>query len=150
MVGTSGSWAARLPELMATARTLLVDLSSTVFGIGAKYICTSPRTTAVVASGAPRNATWTMLILGCCRKISADRKDVLATPAEEKLSAPGFCFARSTNSFSVFAGESGGTIATSGTDANWLTPAKYFTGSKCKLLLIDVAVLCPLEVSISV
>src|SRR5262245_5315694 len=73
MVGTFGSWVARLAELMATGRTLLVALSSMVAGIGAKYICTSPRTTAVVASGAPRNGTWTMLIFACCLKISAER-----------------------------------------------------------------------------
>src|SRR5215470_18418270 len=150
MVGTFGSWAARLAELMATGKTLLVELSSTVAGIGAKYIWTSPRTTAVVASGAPRNGTWTILILACCLKISAERKDVLATPAEEKLSVPGFCFARSTNSFSVFAGKSGGTIATSGTDATWLTPAKSLTGSNCRLLVIALAMVWPLEVSIRV
>ena len=54
------------------------------------------------------------------------------------------------NSLSVLAGESGGTIATTGTDATMLTPAKSFTGSNCTALLIAPAMVCPFEVSISV
>ena len=53
-------------------------------------------------------------------------------------------------SFSVLAGKSGGTITTSGTEATWLTPAKSFTGSNCRLLLITPAMVWPFEVSISV
>src|ERR1700745_2600235 len=114
MVGTSGSCGTRLAELMAIARTLPVELSSWVAGIGAKYICASLRITAVVASGAPLYGMCTMLILASCLKISADRYEVLATPAEEKLSWPGFSFASVMKSFSVLAANSGGTIATRG------------------------------------
>src|SRR5882762_10486023 len=106
MLGTSGSWGARLSELIAIARTLPAVLSSRALGIGAKNICTSPRITAVVASGTPLYGTCTMLILACCRKISADRKEVLAIPAEEKLSLPGEALARAMNSLSVLAGRS--------------------------------------------
>ena len=58
-----------------------------------------------------------MLILASCFRISADRYEVLAIPAEEKLSWPGFSFASAMKSFSVLPGKSGGTIATSGTAA---------------------------------
>src|SRR4029079_6526199 len=51
--GTFGSWGARLAELMAIARTLPASLSSFALGMGAKYIWTSPRITALVASGTP-------------------------------------------------------------------------------------------------
>ena len=71
--------------------------------------------TAVMASGAPLNGTCTMLILASCLKNSAGDDEVLATPAEEKLSWPGFSLASAMKSFSVLAGKSGGTIATSGT-----------------------------------
>ena len=82
--------------------------------------------------------------------ISAERNDVEATPAEEKLSCPGLSFAICRNSFSDLAGKSGGTIITIGTAATWLTPAKSFTGSNWRFLLITPAMVCPLEVSISV
>ena len=85
--------------------------------------------TAVVASGAPLYGTCTMLILASCLKISAERYEVLATPAEEKLSWPGFSFASVMKSLSVLPGKSGGTIATSGTEATRETPAKSLTGS---------------------
>jgi hypothetical protein len=54
------------------------------------------------------------------------------------------------NSFNVLAGKSGGTIMTIGTAATWLTPAKSFTGSYCRPLLMTPAMVWPLEVSISV
>src|SRR4051795_5572889 len=104
MVGTFGNCGTRLAELIASACTLPVTLRSVDDGIGAKYICTSPRTTAVTASGAPRNGTCWILIFACCRKISAERNDVLATPAEEKLSVPGFCCAIVTKSLRVRTG----------------------------------------------
>ena len=91
-----------------------------------------------------------MLIFAVCLKISADRNVVLATPADEKLSLPGFFCASAMNSFSVLAGESGGTTAASGADATTLMPAKSFTGSNGTVLLIARAMVCPFEVSISV
>ena len=75
---------------------------------------------------------------------------MLATPAEEKLSLPGFFCASSMNSLSVLAGKSAGTIAATGADATMLTPAKSFTGSNGTVLLIARAMVCPFEVSISV
>src|ERR1700755_1796057 len=124
MGGTSGSCGTLLGELVALARTLPVELNSWVAGIGAKYICASLRITAVVASGAPLYGMCTMLILASCLEISADRYEVVATPAEEKLSWPGFSFASVMKSLSVLAANSGGMIATSGTDATRATPAK--------------------------
>ena len=61
--------------------------------------------------------------------ISAERYEVLATPADEKFIVPGFSFAIARNSRSVWAGKLGGTIMTIGTVATWVTPAKSFTGS---------------------
>src|SRR4029079_8913482 len=84
-----------------------------------------------------------------CFRISADRYEVLAIPAEEKLSWPGFSFAAAMKSFSVFPGKSGGTIATSGTAATRETPAKSLTGSYWMLLLMALAIVCPFDVSIS-
>ena len=91
-----------------------------------------------------------MLSFASCRMISAARNVVLATPADEKLSLPGFFCASAMNSFSVLAGESGGTTAATGADATTLTPAKSFTGSNGTVLLIARAMVCPFEVSISV
>ena len=82
--------------------------------------------------------------------ISAERNEVEATPAEEKFIWPGFSFAIWRNSFSVLAGKSVGTIITIGTAATRLTPAKSFTGSNCRFLLITPAMVWPFEVSISV
>ncbi len=107
MVGTSGNCGTRLAELMPIALTLPLEPSSCAVGIGAIYICTSLRMTAVTASGAPLKGTCTMLILASCLKISAERYDVLATPAEEKLSWPGFSLARCDEFLQRIAGEFG-------------------------------------------
>jgi len=82
MVGTSGSWGARLSELMAMARTLPAALSSLALGMARNTFARRPDH----RGGRVRHAlvgTWTMLILAPCLKISADRNEVLATPADE-------------------------------------------------------------------
>src|SRR5262249_56041221 len=74
---------------------------------GAKYICASPPTTAVTASGALLNGTCTMLIPAALRNSAPAMKVVLARPGEEKLSVPGLALARSISSLRVLAGTSG-------------------------------------------
>jgi len=74
---------------------------------GAKYICASPRITAVTASGALRNGTWTMLMPAALRNSAPAIDVVLARPGEEKLSLPGSFFARSMTSCSVLTGVPG-------------------------------------------
>src|SRR4029078_1726709 len=91
-----------------------------------------------------------MLILAPCLKISADKNEGLATPADEKFSFPGCSVASATNSFSVLGGKSVGTIATSGTEAMTVTPAKSFTGSNWMPLLTTPAIVWPFDVSINV
>ena len=91
-----------------------------------------------------------MFTLAAWRMISAERNDLEATPAEEKFIWPGFSCAICRNSLSDLAGKSVGTIITIGTAATWLTPAKSFTGSNERFLLMTPAMVCPLEVSISV
>ena len=75
---------------------------------------------------------------------------MLARPDEAKLSAPGLSLASATSSLSVVAGESGGTIKTSGTEATCVTPENSRTGSNGRFLLRTAATVCPLDVSINV
>ena len=74
---------------------------------GAKYICASPRITAVTASGALLNGTCTMLMPAALRNRAPAMNVVLARPGEEKLSLPGFSLASSMNSFSVLGRRAG-------------------------------------------
>ncbi len=71
--------------------------------------------------------------------MAAAMKVALAGPGDAKLNLPGLALARSMNSLTDFAGESGGTIRTTGTDATGVTPEKSFTGSKVRLLLMTPA-----------
>jgi hypothetical protein len=93
---------------------------------------------------------WTISIFATCLNTSPARYDVLAVPAEEKLSVPGFCRASAMKSETVLAGNSSGTTRAAGTDVVCVTPAKSLTGSKGADRVITFATGWPLEVSISV
>src|ERR1041384_7464990 len=75
--------------------------------IGAKYMCASPRITAVTASGALLNGTWTRLIPAALRNSAPAMKVVLARPGDEKLSVPGLDLASAMRSLRLRAGTSG-------------------------------------------
>jgi len=61
--------------------------------------------------------------------IDADSPCVVAAPSEAKLSAPGFDFARSMNSFTLFAGTLGCTTRTIGVKPIIATGSKSLSGS---------------------
>ncbi len=90
----------------------------------------SPRNTAVLDSGRPRNATIVIFALTILRKSSAAIPVALPRPADAKLTPSGADFAICANSCSVFAGEFFGTIMIEGIVATLVTAAKSAIGSK--------------------
>src|SRR5262249_35359443 len=77
-------------------------------------------------------------------------KVVLASPAEEKFSLPGFSFASASRSFTFFAGRFGGVISISGDEQTRVIPEKSLIGSNGRLLFTSAATVWPLEVNIGV
>ena len=131
-------------------RTLPSALCAMALGIGANQNDTSPRRTAVIASGTPLVGKCTSFRSAACRNVSPARNVVLATPAEVKLCLPGSFFARSMNSCSDLTGRVGGTITMNGTSTRREMPTKSATGSNWTFLLIVLAMTCPFDVTIRV
>jgi len=109
-VGTCGMSGMRCAVTEAMARTRPTSAISFDRLTGAKYICPSPRTTAAMASGALLNGTCTMSIAAALRNSAPTRNVVLARPAEEKFSVPGFAFASAMISPRSLAGTPGLTM----------------------------------------
>src|SRR5256714_1412580 len=107
MVGVSGISGRRFAVADAIVITLPASDMSFERLIGAKYICASPRITAVTASGALLNGTWTRSTPAALRNKAPAMKVVLASPGEEKLSVPGLDFASAMRSFRERGGRSG-------------------------------------------
>ena len=116
---------------VAAAIALTFPASTISFAMltGTKYICASPRMTAVKASGALLNGTCTMLMPAAFLNCAPAMNVVLASPAEEKFSAPGLDFASATRSFTFLAGTSGCEIRIVGAEQTRVMPAKSCTGS---------------------
>src|SRR5262249_50794582 len=75
--------------------------------IGAKYMCASPRITAVTASGALLNGTCTRSTPAALRNNAPAMKVVLANPGDEKFSVPGLDLASAIRALRLRGGSSG-------------------------------------------
>ena len=84
-VGTFGMSGMRWAVAAAIARTLPAADWSRARLTGAKYICASPRITAVTASGALLNGTCTMLMPACLRNSAPAMNVVLARPGRREI-----------------------------------------------------------------
>src|SRR5512143_2560908 len=134
MVGNSGSACERREVVTATGRSLPDFTCGIAAGNVANMSCTWPDNSATSAGPPPLYGTWTMSIPAIDLSISPARCDELPTPAEGKLSAPGFDFASAIRSFTVFTGDDGCTTRMLGVTATRLTGAKSFTGSNGSFL----------------
>ncbi len=73
-------------------------------GIGPIIICVSPAPNAAMAGPPPLYATCVSFTPASVAKYSAARKELLPSPADEKLTAPGFAFAYLMSSATDVAG----------------------------------------------
>src|SRR5256885_13594261 len=87
-----------------------------------------------MAGPAPLYGTCTISARARMRNSSPARCDELPTPAEAKLSVPGFAFASAISSRTVRTGVEGWTTRILGVEATRLTGAKSATGSKGRFL----------------
>ena len=86
-------------------------MSGTELAIGAMKSWTRPAMMSLVASGMPLYATCTISIPAACLNTSPAKWVPLPTPAEARLSWPGFDLARAMSSFIDFAASVGGTTS---------------------------------------
>ena len=113
-VGSSGTAAERFVDVTARPRILPALCCGTVTAKSAVNMLTVPPIRSVIAAGPLLYGTGFIFTPAMLESISEDTCcEVLAYA---KLTCPGFAFARSTNSFNVFAGKSLFTATISGTE----------------------------------
>ena len=109
----SGRLSTRFGEVTARARTLPLWMCGTAVEVPTMNMPTSPAISAVIAwAEDPRYGTWVISTFATALNNSAARWGAVPTPIEAKLSAPGFCRARSMNSRKLRTGSFGSTIRT--------------------------------------
>src|SRR5690348_11437945 len=106
-VGTSGSISDLLRVVTASARNLPDRTCSIDAGRLSNITCTCPAIMSVSAGAFPRYGTCTISTPVATLNNSPDKCWEVPTPADAKLTFPGFAFAYAMNSATDFAGTEG-------------------------------------------